>query len=157
MKLRSPFWIAACGTVALGLAACGGNGGPNLPVLPAASPGTLVSCTDLASKATFAGTTYSSAALVPAGTLALSGVPVAVPEHCLVKGEMNRRTSSVDGASYAIGFEMRLPTAWNGRYYYQANGGIDGSVSTAHGANSGYGPASQTALQMGFAVISSDA
>jgi hypothetical protein len=32
------------------------------------------------------------------------------------------------GKSYAIGFEMRLPNDWNGRFFYQANGGIDGSV-----------------------------
>ncbi len=36
---------------------------------------------------------------------------------------MYQRTSPVDGQSYAIGFEMRLPVNWNGRYFYQANGG----------------------------------
>ena len=41
---------------------------------------------------------------------------------------MHERTSPVDGKTYAIGFEMRLPKAWNGRFFYQANGGIDGSV-----------------------------
>ena len=40
------------------------------------------------------------------------------------------RTSTVDGKAYAIGFEMRLPDAWNGRFFYQANGGTDGSVVT---------------------------
>ncbi|MEO8806774.1 MAG: tannase/feruloyl esterase family alpha/beta hydrolase [Burkholderiaceae bacterium] len=34
-------------------------------------------------------------------------------EHCLVKGEMYCRTSTMDGNSYAVGFEMRLPKAWN--------------------------------------------
>ncbi|MDZ7882450.1 MAG: tannase/feruloyl esterase family alpha/beta hydrolase [Mycobacterium sp.] len=58
--------------------------------------------------------------------------------------------------SHAIGFEMRLPTAWNGRYYYQANGGIDGSVVTATGPVGGGSPTTN-ALQMGFAVLSSDA
>ena len=67
---------------------------------------------------------------------------------------MHRRTSPQDGKSYAIGFEMRLPNAWNGRFFYQANGGIDGTVSTALG---GGGPAPTTALEQGFAVISSDA
>ena len=57
--------------------------------------------------------------------------------------------------TYAIGFEMRLPTAWNGRFFYQANGGIDGSVVTATGP---VGPAPlDNALHQGFAVISSDA
>ena len=47
----------------------------------------------------------------------------------------------------------RLPTDWNGRFFYQANGGIDGSVRPAYGNIFGGG----SALEMGFAVISSDA
>lgn len=43
------------------------------------------------------------------------------------------RISAVDGKAYAIGFEMRLPNAWNGRFFYQANGGTDGAVATAVG------------------------
>ena len=65
------------------------------------------------------------------------------------------RVSTVDGKSYAIGFEMRLPDAWNGRFFYQANGGTDGSVVTASGGFGG-GPATSP-LAQGFAVISSDA
>ena len=140
---------------AAALSACGGSDGPSLPTLAAATPGTLLSCTDLATKAALPNTTIASTALVAAGGLAVAGVATPMPEHCLVKGEMNRRTSAVDGKSYAIGFEMRLPTAWNGRFFYQANGGIDGSVVTATGPNSGGAPLSN-ALQMGFAVISSD-
>jgi len=142
-------------TTATFLAACGGSD-YYLPQLSAATPGTLISCTDLANKAALTNTTISSATLVAAGGLAVTGVTTPMPEHCLVKGEMNRRTSTVDGKTYAIGFEMRLPTAWNGRYFYQANGGIDGSVVTATGPNSGGAPETN-ALQMGFAVLSSDA
>ena len=141
---------------ALALAACASNDDPDLPTLSAATPGTLQSCTDLATKAKLANTTIASSTLVAAGALTVTGVTTPMPEHCLVKGEMNRRTSAVDGKSYAIGFEMRLPTAWNGRYFYQANGGIDGSVVTATGPTSGGAPVSN-ALQMGFAVLSSDA
>ena len=137
------------------LTACGGSD-YYLPQLSAARPGTLASCTDLVTKAALANTTISSATLVAAGALTVTGVTTPMPEHCLVKGEMNRRTSAIDGNSYAIGFEMRLPTAWNGRYFYQANGGIDGSVVTAIGPNSGGAPESN-ALKMGFAVLSSDA
>ena len=68
---------------------------------------------------------------------------------------MTTRTSTVDGQAYAIGFEMRLPTAWNGRFWHQANGGTDGAVSTATGALGG-GPVTH-ALAKGFAVLSSDA
>ena len=79
-----------------------------------------------------------------------------VPAHCQVTGKMFARTSAVDGQSYAIGFEMRLPNAWNGRFFYQANGGTDGVVSTALGSVSA-GAGLTNALNLGFAVISSDA
>ncbi|MFA6443881.1 MAG: tannase/feruloyl esterase family alpha/beta hydrolase, partial [Sterolibacterium sp.] len=142
----------------LALTACMGdsNGDLTEPAMNPAVPGTLLSCTDLGTKALLSNTTITSATLVASGGLTVASVTTPVPEHCLVKGDMNRRTSSVDGKAYAIGFEMRLPTAWNGRYYYQANGGIDGSVVTATGPNSGGSPVS-TALHMGFAVLSSDA
>ena len=79
-----------------------------------------------------------------------------VRAHCQVTGKMFERVSPVDGKNYAIGFEMRLPNDWNGRFFYQANGGIDGSVVTATGAVNG-GGGLDNALNMGFAVISSDA
>ena len=43
-------------------------------------------------------------------------------EHCVVEGHLNDRTG-VDGKHYAIGFEMRLPVEWNGRFLHQPNGG----------------------------------
>jgi hypothetical protein len=79
-----------------------------------------------------------------------------VPAHCLVQGRMNERVGPIDGVPYAIGFEMRLPLEWNGRFFYQANGGLDGVIQPALGGIGGGGPRS-SALQMGFAVISSDA
>jgi feruloyl esterase len=116
--------------------------------LPAAQPGTIEQCAGLADFA-FADTTITRAEAVPAGVVG----GVAVGAHCLVQGRMNDRVSEVDGQAYAIGFEMRLPDAWNGRYLYQGNGGMDGSVSPALGSV-GNG---ESGLQMGFAVISSDA
>ena len=62
-------------------------------------------------------------------------------------GKMFERTSPVDGKTYAIAFEMRLPLEWNGRFFYQANGGIDGSVVTATGNTSGGGPLTSALLQ----------
>jgi feruloyl esterase len=126
-----------------------------LPHLSAATPATLVgSCAALASKLSFANTTFNSVQDVPAGTLTVAGKPI--DEHCVVQGQMNQRVSAVDGKPYAIGFEMRLPVAWNGRFFYQANGGLDGNVVTATGEIGGGGPLND-ALNMGFAVISSDA
>ncbi len=142
------------------LQACGGDddisiGSPApLPQLAEASGATLPSCTDLATRINFANTTITAATAVAAGALTVAGSPVAA--HCQVSGRMFARTSAVDGRSYAIGFEMRLPNNWNGRYFYQANGGIDGSVVPATGGIGG-GGALDNALNKGFAVISSDA
>ena len=126
-----------------------------LPRLAAAQPAAFTgNCTDLATKiAGFANTTITATTTVAAGTLKVGGQDIA--EHCLITGKMFERISPVDGAAYAIGFEMRLPKAWNGRFLHQGNGGIDGAVVTATGAFGG-GPITN-ALQKGFAVLSSDA
>jgi feruloyl esterase len=145
---------------ALLLAACSGGNAPigttipALPQLAAATGATLASCTDLATKIKLANTTITGANAIAAGTLTIAGKPV--PAHCQVTGRMFDRVSTVDGQSYAIGFEMRLPTNWNGRFFYQANGGLDGSIGTATGPVGGGGPL-DNALNQGFAVISSDA
>lgn len=73
--------------------------------------------------------------------------------HCVLRGAVNERTGS-DGKPYAIGFEMRLPDAWNGRYFDQLNGGNDGSVVPAYGNLQGNQP--DNALARGYAVLSSD-
>ncbi|MES2842275.1 MAG: tannase/feruloyl esterase family alpha/beta hydrolase [Pseudomonadota bacterium] len=151
---------------AIGLVACGGGSdGPPPPTPPAAppvipqlsqaTPGALVgNCTDLVARlAGLANTTLTASTDVVAGTLTVGGQPV--PAHCLVTGKMFERTSTVDGNAYAISFEIRLPLAWNGRFFHQGNGGIDGSVVTATGATGG-GPLTH-ALHKGFAVLSSDA
>ena len=142
---------------AAGLAACGGGDDTTptttaIPQLAAAQAGTLSAACASLTGFTYAGVTIDSAATVPAGTLTLAGAPVA--EHCRVAGKLGARTGS-DGLTYAIGFEMRLPQAWSGRFFYQGNGGLDGSVVTATGSFGG-GPTTH-ALQQGFAVISSDA
>jgi feruloyl esterase len=125
-----------------------------LPQLSPATGATLAGCADLAAKLSYPDTAISAVNPVAAGALSVGGKPV--PAHCQVLGEMLRRTSPVDGKSYAIGFEMRLPLNWNGRFFYQANGGVDGSVVTATGPVGGGGPL-DNALNQGFAVISSDA
>jgi feruloyl esterase len=140
------------------LSACGGsdddNSPPPLPQLSAATGAALSSCADLVTRISFANTSITAANPIAAGTLTVAGAPV--PAHCQITGKMNQRVSAVDGVSYAIGFEMRLPNAWNGRFFYQGNGGIDGSVVTATGGVNGGGGLTN-ALNMGFAVISSDA
>lgn len=141
--------------VAAVVSGCGGDGGSaSLPRLPAATPAALAACTELAARLNRPDTSIQRAETVAAGTLTVAGQPV--PAHCRVTGAMNSRVSPVDGNAYAIGFEMRLPEAWNGRFFHQVNGGLDGNVATAVGPVGGGGPLT-SALAQGFAVISSDA
>ncbi len=126
-----------------------------LPQLDPATPADLVgTCEDLAARLTgLPATTITATTTVPAGTLKVAGKPIA--EHCRVTGFAYPRVSPVDGRSYQINFELRLPKAWNGRFFHQGNGGIDGAVVTATGSFGG-GPLTN-ALDQGFAVLSSDA
>jgi len=146
----------AAAVALLALGACGDDDNDGLPQLPAARGATFVgACADLSAKlSTLPNTTITATTDVAAGALTVGGQPVAA--HCRVTGNMFSRVSAVDGQAYAIGFEMRLPLAWNGRFFHQGNGGIDGSVVTATGAVSGGGSLTH-ALQQGFAVLSSDA
>jgi feruloyl esterase len=112
----------------------------------------LAQCDALPKQFQHADTVIDAAQLQAAGALQQGGP--AVGAHCRVSGRMHPRQGS-DGRSYAIGFEMRLPQNWNGRFYYQGNGGLDGAVHPATGALGG-GPITG-ALAQGFAVISSDA
>lgn len=111
-------------------------------------------CEELLAELKYADTVFTAATPVAEGELAQPGQNL--PAHCLVAGKMNERISPTDGQTYAIGFEMRLPLDWNRRFFYQANGGLDGLVAPATGAVSGGGPLTSALLQ-GFAVISSDA
>ena len=104
--------MTAAVPAALLLAACGGSD-DGLPQLSPATPATLLACTDLVTKISFPNTTITAATQVTAGTLTVAGQPV--PEHCRVTGRMFDRVGPIDGAKYAIGFEMRLPKNWNGR------------------------------------------
>lgn len=161
MHLLRPVSAAAVLVASL-VAGCGGGGEgkmseavPAAPALPQLAPATasaLQLCDQLAAQFNFANTSISKAEKVAAGVLKVAAQDV--PEHCLVTGNMYSRAGR--NGNYAIGFEMRLPLAWNGRFYYQANGGMDGSVVTAVGSVNG-GGAPTNALKMGFAVVSSDA
>jgi hypothetical protein len=148
--------FAAAASLLLAATAQAHGRGRHIPQLPPATPGTLIgSCDSLLTRlAGLPNTTITTASTVPAGTLQVAGAPV--PEHCRVTGKMFERVSPVDGKTYSIQFEMRLPVAWNGRFFHQGNGGIDGSVVTATGGGVG-GGARTSALLQGFAVLSSDA
>ncbi len=77
---------------------------------------------------------------------------VRMPAHCLVSGEIAPRTGT-DGVRYAIGFELRIPLTWNGRFQFQGGGGVDGTIPPAFGTlRDGVMPA----LAQGTAVVTSN-
>jgi len=160
IAMRAPL-VAACASFML--VACGGSDDAStapLPQLTAAQPGTLANCTSLTGF-NYANTTITSATQMAADavTSTADGVSLKLPAHCVVVGKMNPRTG-IDGKSYAINFEMRLPTAWSGRFFHQVNGGNDGFINTdttrAFGRKLGGSPTSNGLID-GFAVLSSDA
>lgn len=93
---------------------------------------------------------------IPAGgtAAAVSGhAGVTLPAHCRVQGTLNpRRTPG--GESFGIGFELRMPDAWNGRFVFGGGGGLDGVLNPAIGDV--FGSVNPPALARGFAVVSSD-
>lgn len=150
---------SAAMAVAALLAACGGGDttpavAAPLPQLAAATGAVFAGdCASLQTTlAGLANTQITLAQTVAAGSLTVGGQAVA--EHCRITGKMHERVSAVDGKTYAVGFEMRMPKNWNGRFLHQGNGGIDGTVRNAEGATGG-GPLTH-ALAQGFAVLSSD-
>jgi Tannase and feruloyl esterase len=80
-----------------------------------------------------------------------------LPAHCDVYGVMHERVG-VDGQHYAIHFHMRLPDAWNGKFFFQGGGGSNGELGDAlgHLATGPAAAASPMALAKGYAVVSQD-
>jgi len=77
-----------------------------------------------------------------------------LPAHCRVRATIDPRTG-VGERTFGIGFELRLPLDWSGRFMFQGGGGLDGVIGAAVGTipNSAGPPA----LARGFAVVSTDA
>lgn len=81
------------------------------------------------------------------------GKAPAAPAHCEVLGKINERTGT-NGQMYAIKFHLRLPTNWNGNFFFEGGGGSNGNLGTAFGNLQGGQPAN--ALSLGYAVVSQD-
>jgi len=142
-------------TLAVLVTACGSPEGSR-PFGSAAPAG----CAQLATVA-IANSRLTLTESVAAGTIQLTGVQpgapgsqAPVPAHCHVQGNINERTG-IDGKRYAIGFDLRLPAAWNGRFYFQGGGGTDGTLRDAVGVLTGGGNTSN-ALMQGYAVVFTD-
>lgn len=124
------------------LAACGGDDEATAAAL-------APDCTALR-QLVLPNTVMLQALRVEAGAASAEGV--ALPAHCLLQGEIEPRTG-VNGVRYSVGFELRLPLQWNGRFHFQGGGGVDGVLRPAYGTlRAGVTPA----LAQGAAVVSSD-
>jgi feruloyl esterase len=127
-----------------------------------------VACSALAAQLTALANTTIGSVTLDAGGETDSNYPDAgpVPEHCVVTGTIGAYTSQyvnpdTGSGNYGIEFELRMPTKWNGRFFYQGGGGGDGAVNPAMGQIPSQQALSvvlpQTpALWRGFAVVSSD-
>src|SRR2546427_5589253 len=76
---------------------------------PAAKAATASDCANLVNLGV-ENTTITSATLIPAGG--------GLPEYCRVRGHVDTE----------IGFEIRLPTNWNGKFYFQGVGALAGTI-----------------------------
>lgn len=127
-----------------------------------------IACNNLAAQlSSLPNTTIDSVAL-DAGGVVDATYPDAgpKPENCVVSGTIGAYTSvypnpDTGSNQYGTRFELRLPTQWNGRFYFQGGGGNDGVLVPATGQIPGltpqFGIAHETpALWRGFAVVSTD-
>lgn len=88
----------------------------------------------------------------PAVRNGLPGAAPMLPAHCRIDGMIDARTGR-NGRPYGIGFALALPANWNGRFFFQGGGGLNGVVNPPYG-NQAVGDT--TALASGFAVVSND-
>jgi hypothetical protein len=114
---------------------------------------------DMAGKWPDQSTHIESSKVIPAGPLPMFAPPmgppgppptVNAPAHCDIQALMHERTGT-DGQKYAVRFHLRMPLQWNGRFFFQGGGGLDGEVGDAIGAMPGGGA---PALLRGYAVVS---
>ncbi len=115
------------------------------------------------------GTSCDALAALPAGRLgdptlvvasavaqpaqAANGRTPAIPANCEVFAKLQERKGA-NGQTYAIKLHLRMPTAWNGRFFFQGGGGSNGVVGNAVGSL--LGGQTGSALSLGYAVVSQD-
>ena len=107
------------------------------------------SAASCAALATIASETSLFPANVKVTAAALVAANGTTPEHCNLLGTINDRqgAQSSPGVAqkYAIKWQVRLPTTWNGRFSMQGGGGLDGSI-----------PETTSRLPQGYATAADD-
>lgn len=87
-----------------------------------------------------------------AGPMAPPGARAMLPAYCRVDGTIDKRTGR-NGKPYAIGFSVAMPDEWNGRFFFQGGGGLNGAVNPPTGVQFA---GDRPALAQGFAIVSTD-
>ena len=139
LHLLSTATAAAMATL---LAGCGGGSGQTNLTCDAITTGALA----------IPGLQVTSAVNVATKTDGATGGDN-YPAHCQVQGKLNERTG-IDGKPYAIGYELRLPASWNGKFFFQGGGGTNGVLVPALGNL--LNASTSNALSQGYAVASTD-
>ena len=133
-----------------------------IPLVTALGAEKAAKSSQCAALAKLAGPSFvvEKAEIVPAGPApaadgsgAADSLGAPLPEHCLVQGMLNPRTGA-DGRKFGLGFDLRMPTKWNGRFAFQGGGGLDGRLAPALGDI--FGSVRPPALARGFAVVGTD-
>jgi feruloyl esterase len=124
----------------------------------AQSAGQCTALTDLAAsqlpnRTTAIVTATPKPASAAIGTPGGRGSLPALPAHCDLRGKINER-SGANGQHYAINFHMRLPSEWNGKFFFEGGGGSNGNIGEALGNLQGQ--QTGNALTLGYAVVSQD-
>lgn len=159
-------WASAAAVGLTALGGCGG-GGDTSTVPPSAA-----SCTALQGRAisgSAIGTKngaalrsgdalLSKATYVPGSPLSVTAsgvVTPALPESCQITGQI----APVDPSAQSIGFQINLPTVWNGKSLQIGGGGFNGVLITAIGQVGDTRvapPAADTPLNRGYMTLGTD-
>jgi Tannase and feruloyl esterase len=174
-NLRLLFALAVVGVAAVG---CGGGDDtpapapaptpapPPPPPPPAAllnNPDPASGCAALAPLASSLSATGMQVAITSA-TLKATATPDAngnYQPYCAVVGTINggRQGTQLAGqttaqTTYAIGFQVNLPSTWNGKLFFSGGGGTDGSIPPTTGAITN--AETVNPLLLGYATASDD-
>ena len=120
-------------------------GGLGSAALAAENPASSATCQALARAAFPDPTTVVISATArdagPVGAASPFGPAPVAPPHCQVVGKMHERMGG-NGQTYAVRFQARLPSNWNGRLFFEGGGGSDGVLGAGVGSLMGGEPGS---------------
>lgn len=158
-SLVTEFSLVAVLSLAAGLAACGGGGDDNGPIVSQAQ--TPLVMADSAQKCSaLRGTQIaaseiglpSTGAIISDASLQAPDANTALPEFCRVQGAI----TATNAASPPIKFEVNLPTSWNRKALQLGGGGFNGTLITGLDNVVNTGTTGTKPLARGYVTFGSD-